>query len=135
MVEVTKFATVDEQRPGVVVGRSYDIVRRISVVSGDCPQNDEIKIQDIPVGHQVVDSMVRHSATLGASATAKLRVGTTAITAASSAGAASAVRQNAVAPYDGAADQSLNVLIEGAAITASADITVWARVVDMKVAG
>lgn len=135
MADVTKFKTPDEQRPDVINGRSYDIVRRIPVVSGDCPQNDNIVVIDIPPGHQIVDCYLRHDATLGASATAQLRLGTTALTAATSAGSANGVKANTtLAPYDAAADQALNVLIAGAAITASANITVWARVVDVRIA-
>ena len=135
MADVTKFKLVDEQRPAVINGRLYTIARRIAVVSGDCPQNDNIVMFDLPIGHQIVAAGIRHDATLGASATAQLRAGTTAITAASSAGAASAVQLNAVVPIDRAAEQAINILIAGAAITASANIDMWAVIVDMKTLG
>ena len=136
MADVVKFKTPDEQRPLAVVGRSYEVVRRFTVVSGDCPQNDNIIVFDVPIGHQVVDCMLRQSATLGASATAQLRIATTAITAATTAGSASAVFRNSTVPvFDSAAEQSLNILIAGAAITATAVIEVWVRLVDMRVAG
>lgn len=128
MADVTKFKTRDEERPSASVGESYDIIRKIDVVSGDCPQNDNIVIQDIPAGHQVVDAAFRVTATLGASCTATLRVATTAITAATTAAEAHAEIRTALAPFDASAEQTLNLLIEGAAIAATATFYVFARV-------
>ena len=135
MAEVLKFKRRDEERPAPVNGRKYTIVRVINVVSGDCPQNDNIALVDIPKYHQVVPGSIclRQSATLGASCTAKLRLGTTDLTAATGAGGADSEAgvMTALPPYSTSADQSLNILIEGAAIAASATLTVICDVVDL----
>lgn len=135
MATVSKFKRRDEERPTAVNGRAYWIVRVINVVSGDCPQNDNIDLVDIPKYHQVIPGTVclRQSATLGASATAKLRLGTTDLTAATAAGGADSEAgvMTAMPPYSTSADQSLNIIIEGAAITASATLTVIVGVLDL----
>ncbi|MGE0723267.1 MAG: hypothetical protein AB7O45_02770 [Alphaproteobacteria bacterium] len=135
MATVQKFFRQDEERVAPVNGRFYVITRVINVVSGDCPQDDNIRLVDIPPYHQVVPGTVclRQSATLGASATATLRLGTTALTAATGAGGADSEAgvMTALPPYSTSADQELNILISGAAITASATLTVIVGVVDL----
>ncbi len=134
MADVTKFKTPDNERPSAAVGDFYVINRTIAVVSGDCPQNDNIVVQDLPAGHVVIGGVAGHSATLGASATAKLRAGTTALTAATTAGGASYVPMSVAHAVNPSAEQTLNVLIEGAAIAASANIYVFAIVAVTKAA-
>lgn len=125
MTAVTKFASPVAQTPrnptNIATAFRYDI----AVVSGDCPQNDWIDVFTPPAGAIIVDATLRHDATLGASATAQLRLGTTALSSATSAGAASGVIQNVV-PAASLADgtNTLNVLIAGAAIAASTTIRV-----------
>ena len=135
MATVSKFKRRDEERKVPVNGRFYTIERVINVVSGDCPQDDNIALVDIPKYHQAIPGTVclRQSATLGASATAQLRLGTTALTAATAAGGADSEAgvMTALPPYSTSADQELNILIAGAAITASATLTVIVGVVDL----
>lgn len=82
-------------------------------------QDDHVNVVVIPRGYVVADGYVAHSATLGASATATLRRGTTDLTAASTAGGASMVRKSIIDTASIDSDDWLNVLIEGADIDAT----------------
>lgn len=123
MADVTKFETPAAQTPRAPTTIATPFRFDIDVVSGDCPQNDNITLMTVPANAVVVDATLRHDATLGASATAQLRIGTTAITSASSAGGASGVLQNAV-PAKANGTDKLNILIAGAAIAASTTLRV-----------
>src|SRR4051812_43302075 len=57
-------------------------------------QNDVVNVLEIPRGMVVADAYLAVSATLGASCTAQLRRGTTALTAATTAAAAGLVRKS-----------------------------------------
>ena len=86
-------------------------------------QADFITIVDVPVGQMVVGLTAAPSATLGASCTLQARIGTTAISAATTAAATTPVVQNAiVAPST--SEATLNFLVGGAAITEPATLTV-----------
>ena len=123
MATITKFATPVLQTPRNPTERDTVIALTIPVVSGDANNGDDITILTPPAGARLHGFTFGHSATLGAAATAQLRQGTTAITAATTAGGASRGLQTVVAaPADGA--QTLNVLIGGANITASANIEI-----------
>lgn len=129
MATVSKFKLRDQERPAPVNGRLVVFTREIDVVSGDCPQNDNIDLFDLPANYQVLTGHMRVSASLGASATATLRAGTTAITAATAAGGAD-VEALSVNVAFSSSEQSINILIEGAAITASATFRVILIAVD-----
>lgn len=123
MAEVTKFAVPISGTPRAPASLGTPFCYRIAVVSGDGPNADFISVFTPPVGAVIGDLQIGHSATLGASCTIQGRLGTTALTAASTAGGASRVRQNAAAgPANGT--DTLNLLVGGAAITASATIEV-----------
>ena len=130
MADKTQFKTRDEERPDAPAGHVYSISRKLAVVADSAAQNDRIVIQNLPKGHVILRARLGHDATLGASCTAKLASGTTALTAATTAGAASYVMDTVACPIDAAADQSFNILIEGAAIAATAIIYVDAVVLN-----
>lgn len=125
MAEVTKFAVPVAQTPRVGDSKLTPFRYDIDVVSGDCPQNDNIAIFTPPAGAVILGAYLAHSASLGANATAQLRLVTVALTGATTQGGSDSELQNAahlVATADGT--NKVNVLIAGAAITASATITV-----------
>lgn len=92
-------------------------------------QNDVIRLFQIPRNWIVVHARLSHGGTLGASATAQLRRGTTALTPATTQGGASTVSTVATAPDEpNTTDDSdyLNILAGGAAWGTSATVTVEA---------
>lgn len=130
MADKTQFKTRDEERPDAPAGKVYSISRKLGVVADSAAQNDRIVLQNLPKHHVVLRGRIGHDATLGASCTLKLAAGTTALTAATTAGAASYVMDTIACPIDDSADQSLNLLVEGAAIAATANIYVDLLVVN-----
>lgn len=95
----------------------------ITIADNMAAQNDSIKVIDVPAGQVVTGLIWNISATLGASCTLQARVGTSAISAASSAGSADTEVQTAyVAPST--SEAPLNFLVGGAAITEPATLTV-----------
>lgn len=123
MTTVSKFAVPAARLPRspseFVTAFAFDI----AVVSGDAASGDDITVFTPPSGARIVGARLRQTATLGASATAQLRQGSTALTSATSAGSANGVLQTGVLePCSGA--ETINVLIGGANITASATIRV-----------
>lgn len=103
---------------------------RKQFVSGTAlAQNDVVLLAQIPQNMVVSFAKIYQSGTLGASATAQLRRGTTALTAATTQGAAGGASSIAAAPDEpntSAHTDSLNILIAGAAAGTSATITVEA---------
>jgi hypothetical protein len=99
------------------------IVADIPVVSGTANSGDDITVFTPPAGARIIGAKLRQTATLGASATAQLRQGSTALTSATSAGSANGVLQTGVLePCSGS--ETINILIGGANITASATLRV-----------
>lgn len=97
----------------------YDMV----VAAADAANGDNIAVFTPPAGAVFAGCQLQHDATLGAACTAQLRLGATALTAASTAGGASRVLQNAAAaPASGA--EKLNVLIGGGDIAAGTTLRV-----------
>src|SRR4051812_10413458 len=115
MADLTTFQNTARTQRQNDVGL-YNRNKTISVVSASAAQNDTLQLIPINRACRLVDAWLQHSATLGASCTATLRRnrgGTrTAITAATTAGAASAV--SATKPIDLAVDDVIEVLISGA---------------------
>lgn len=102
-----------------------------SLASDAADNGDDISLMNIPAGMVPMGVIYNISATLGASCTSQLRVGTTAITAATTAGGADTEQQNAyVAPSTSVT--TLNLLIGGADITGAAVATVQGMLVPVR---
>jgi len=130
MTTVTKHKLDDRHRPsqsGYV--NLIPLVWQRTIASGDAASSDDITCFDLPAYYQVVAGSMHVSATLGSSCTIQLRVGATAITAATSAGGADTELLSAL-PAISASEQAINVLIGGANVTAAAVITVCLLCVD-----
>lgn len=95
-----------------------------TAASGTASSGDVINLFVPPSGAQIVGAILSHDATLGASCTVQLRLGTTTLTAATSAGAASSVVQNASAAAAADGTNALNLLVGGANIAAATNIRV-----------
>lgn len=89
---------------------------------------DNIELFDLPAGCVLSIDSFGHDATLGASCTSQLRVGTTAVTAATTAGGASSVVGNGADVDVSASEQSVNILIGGADIAAAANFHLRGRI-------
>lgn len=99
------------------------IKHTIAVANGYAASGDDIIFFKAPCAMRIADAALNKSATLGASATAQLKAGSTAITAATTAGGADFEKMN-VFPVDVAAGDPIQVRIAGAGITASATLSV-----------
>jgi hypothetical protein len=86
-------------------------------------QNDDLTIVAIPIGYTVSDAWMSVSGTFGTSVTAQLRIGTTAITAATTAGGADTELQT-TRPAPATAATTLNILFAGAAPDTAATVIV-----------
>jgi hypothetical protein len=124
MATVTKFQIPTARVPRAPAENATGIAMTLAVASGDCPQNDNIALFVPPAGAQIVGAILSHDGTLGASCTAQLRIGTTTLMGASTAGGASSVVQNAGAAAACDGTNAVNVLIAGAAIAASTNLRV-----------
>ncbi len=88
-------------------------------------QNDVILLASIPRYAIVKGAVLNVSGTIGASATLQLRRGTTALTAATTAAAATFLNQSVVdEPNTTVGTDSLNIVVAGAAAGTSATVTV-----------
>ena len=96
----------------------------ITAASTMADNGESVLVFNLPAGHIFVVDGFGHSATLGASCTAQLRVGTTAITAATTAGGASSVGANGAAHAMSSSSQEVNILIGGADTSGAATIHV-----------
>lgn len=96
-------------------------VRDFTFSSTIADNGDDVTLLTLPAGYRIVDATLRVSGTLGASCTAQLRLGTTALTAATTAGGASTVKMNAF-PQDTDGTKTVNVLIGGADVAAGATV-------------
>jgi hypothetical protein len=125
MAQVSTFRNDD--LPIIATGVVH-VQKAISVVNGSANSGDTIDLMALPVGEnrRLVSAVVRTSGTLGASSTVQLRVGGTAVTTATTAGAASKVdsASDADVPLDVNGGTLIDLLVGGANITASATITV-----------
>ncbi len=96
------------------------VTRKLSTVSAGT-NADHFVLETVKAGERVVNFILYQDATMGASCTLQARVGTTALTAATTAGAASGVAQiNHHA--DLAADTTVNILIGGANVGGTANV-------------
>lgn len=123
MATITTYLAAPDTRPEVNPGPT-PLTIKISLAANSAASGDDISVMVIPKGWQLIGMTMHVSGTLGASCTAQLRIGTTALTPATTAGGASGVIQNAVAAPHATADQTLNILIGGAAQTTAATIVI-----------
>lgn len=130
MTTVTKHKMDDRHRPSQSgYPNLIPFCWQRAIASGDADNGDDITAFDLPAYYQVVAGSMYVSATLGASCTAQLRAGSTAISAATGGGAAETELLSAL-PAISASEQAINVLIGGADVTAGATITVCLLCVD-----
>jgi hypothetical protein len=125
MADITTYRTALKDRPFVHDGSSWTYYKKFTLAAGN--QNDTINLVDIPRNHIVRNATLNVSATLGTSVTLTLRRDTTALTGATTAASASRVAQSVTdAPSTSSTEGVLSLLIGGAAVGASAVVTVEA---------
>ena len=130
MTTVTKHKMDDRHRPSQSgYPNLIPFVWKRAFASGDANSADDITCFDLPAYYQPVAGSLHVDATLGSSCTIQLRVGSTAITAATSAGGADTEILSAL-PAPSASEQAVNLLVGGANITAGANVTVTLLCVD-----
>lgn len=123
MADVNTGKLADKLVPSPGGRELIGIKHTIAVASGYAASGDDIIFFRAPCAMRIVDVAFNQSASLGASATAQLKAGATAITAATTAGGADLERMS-VFPVDVAAGDPIQVRIAGANITASATLSV-----------
>ena len=129
MATISTFKTADHLVPSASNPAGVHIHRVIAGTATTADNGDNIEVLDIPAGSMFYLEDFSVSGTLGASCTAQLRIGTTAITAATTAGGASAVGSNNAYVATSTSEQSLNILIGGADIAAAANFRIRGRIV------
>jgi hypothetical protein len=120
MAEITTYELEATAVPQLEEGKITFIEKQFSLAAGS--QNDTITIVGDGVSRRVVDCWLSVSGTLGASCVLTARQNGTAVTGATTAAAASTVRQT-VYPQD-ANTGDLDILIGGAAVAATATVKV-----------
>jgi hypothetical protein len=124
MATVTKFELPASRTPRNPTDQLTPFSFDIAVQNGDAGNGDFINVFTPPAGARILGATLRQNASLGAAATAQLRMGGNAITPATTAAAASGVVQNAqVEPANGTTDK-IDIAIAGAGITAAATLRV-----------
>ena len=129
MADVTGFLTPFKNMPllpiGVTAFRKQFTLGTTSSDAGGAPASgDVIRLGVMPRGAVILTAKLIVSATLGSGCTLQLRRDTTALTAATTAAAANYLTQNAVDAPSSDNDDSINLLIGGASVGASATVTV-----------
>lgn len=127
MAEITTFKIANAVRPAREEGKVVLVEKSFSLAAGN--NADTITIAELAAGERVIDFHLDVSATLGASCTLRGRVGGTAVTAATTAGAASYVSQNVYPLAAAAAGDKIDLLIGGANVSATATVKVAALVI------
>lgn len=125
MSDVDTWLTAAKDFPRRTPGKTF--FRKQFATGTAVAQNDVIRLFQIPRNMIVTFARLSHSGTLGASATAQLRRGTTALTAATTQGGASTVSNVATAPDEPNTTDGtdyINILAGGAAWGTSATMTV-----------
>lgn len=123
MATVTKFEIPPLRTPRDPTDNATKFSIDIVVANGDAAAADDIAVLTPPAGARIVGAALRQSGSIGATTTAQLRLGTAALTAATTAAAASGVLQNAYLAAANGTDK-LNILIGTAAISVGATLTV-----------
>ncbi len=131
MADITGYLTPFKLMPmlptGVTPFRKQFVLSATSTDAGGVPQiADVIRLGVINRGFVIVHAKMDISGTLGASCTLQLRRDTTALTAASTAAAANYLAQTAIDTPSTDFDDSLNIVIAGAVVGATATVTVEA---------
>ena len=123
----TVSSLADNSLPGINTGLQH-VQKVLSISSTEADNGDDISVFTFPPQFKgfLHRASLRVSATLGAGATLTLRVGTTAVTGASTAGAASKVDSDSDTdvPLEVNGGDRVNLLVGGADIAAAADATV-----------
>jgi hypothetical protein len=129
MAKVTTLALAPTLTPTLDVGPHW-VTHKIAVVNGTAAQNDVIELLTFGKAGTIHLSHIETSATLGASATAKLVVGDgdTNVDVGGATTAGSAQKVFGSNPVAFAAGAKLYALIAGAGITAGANITARVQV-------
>lgn len=129
MATISTLKLADAQVPAPVGSAGVDINLNIVGTATLADNGDDIELFDLPAGHILEVYAFGHDATLGASCTAQLRVGTTAVTAATTAGGADSNGPNFADVDTSSSEQSVNILIGGADISAAANFHLRGRIV------
>jgi hypothetical protein len=124
MANVTTFQIPTAQVPRSPGENATGFEMDLSVVSGSAHQNDVVHLFVPPNGARFTGCMLSHDGTLGANATAQLKIGTVALTSATTQGGASTVVQNASDVNTANGTLTLNIVIAGADIAATTTIRV-----------
>lgn len=121
MADIDVFNFTDQMVPTPPDSRPIYIDLNIVGSATLADSGESVKLFDLPAGFILVVHTFGHDATLGASCTSQLRVGTTAVTAATTAGGASSVVGNGADVDVSTSEQEVNILIAGANIAAAAN--------------
>ena len=128
MATISTFKIPDGEVPDGVGSQGTHVQFIIPGTATTADNGDDISVLDLPPGAMFYPSSFSVSGTLGASCTAQLRIGTTAITAATTAGGASAVGPNGAYVATSTSELNLNILIGGADIAAAANFRIVGRI-------
>lgn len=123
MAEITTHKVAKKDRPLAFSGSPTFFRKRFSLAAGN--SGDTVSIVDIPHNYSVRNLVVTVAGTLGASCTILGARGATALTAATTAGGADREVQSVTdTPSTSGTEDILNVTIGGAAVSATAVVTV-----------
>ncbi len=127
MAAITTYLTADKLRPDSYPDAT-PVWRKLTTVSAG-NSADSISLETLKAGETIMNAFLYQDATMGASCTLQLRVDTTALTAATTQGAAGGVAQT-IACATSASDRTVNILIGGANVGGTANVYVsYMRVV------
>lgn len=129
MPTISTLALASNQSPMVEGGAETTVFRSLSLTSGIANNADDITVMTIPAGCRLTHIEINVSATLGTSCTLQGRLGSTALTPATTAGGASFVQRNAFPPATLTSATAINLLVGGANITAAATVQVLVKYV------
>lgn len=134
MAEITTYKVAKKNRPLAQNGSPTYFRKQFSLAAGN--QNDTVTVVDIPQYYVVRNGVVNVSATLGTGCTLTLARGATALSSATTAAQASRVAQNVTdTPSTSSTEDVLNVTIGGAAVGATAVVTVECDLAPLPYAG
>jgi len=123
MAAVESYKSKSEHLPRIVPGVT-PVLWFATLAADAADSGDTIDCFDLPAGARILDCALSVGATLGASCTATLMLGETALTGATSAGGAHVERMTAFPPPRGDDPQTVRIAIGGADIAASAAVEV-----------
>lgn len=124
MATITDYALASVLTPVNEGGITTNVFRDLALTATAADATDDITVLTLPVGVRVVDASLSVDGTLGAGCTIQLRQGTTALTAATTAGGADFEQMNVFPPAATTAATTINILVGGADIAAAAGVKV-----------